>query len=230
MRRRRSRRIPFVSSGNLQLRSWSSGAIISATALRRVLDSVSAMRRMTRYAPVMIGLLAAVFTSAIAPVYAQQTVFEKVKARSSRSDKDRRLVDKEADLVFDDRTRRLVVRCATFPLDISYDSIEAITFEVTTHMRGGFLSEFVTNGLSGMPTVDDYWFLISYRTPAHEMKAHLLELSRDSSQAVMDKAHAVLGDKVKLGSFVETSDDVNTRDLQDLQSKHDLKIDKSQHP
>ena len=189
------------------------------------------MQRMTTYRLVIITFVAAaLLMPAVESAFGQQAVFAKVKARSNRSDIDRRLVDKEADLVFDDRARKLTVRSAAFPLDIAYDSVEAITFEVTTHMRGGIMSELFTEGISGMPSVNDYWFLITYRTSLGGMKAYLLEVSRDSSKAMMDKAVAVFGDKVKIASFLEVSDSVDKDGLPDVKSKHDLKIDKNQHP
>ena len=78
---------------------------------------------------------------------AQPTVFTDVKVRFNRSEKDRRLVDKVAVLVFDSAARRLVVNSPESPersLNIPYDTIQNIHFEITTHMRGGVLAELIS--------------------------------------------------------------------------------------
>src|SRR5690349_24559374 len=68
---------------------------------------------------------------------AQPVTFKDVKIRLNRSDKDRRLVDKSVELAFDDGARQLTVKGYEKPVTISYDDVQKVVFDVTTHMRGG---------------------------------------------------------------------------------------------
>src|ERR1044071_6683501 len=72
------------------------------------------------------------------------TVFKDVKIRFNRSDADPRLIDKDAVLVLDSSARKLAVTSPEKELSIPYERIRRVQFEVTRHMRGGALSEFVT--------------------------------------------------------------------------------------
>ena len=67
---------------------------------------------------------------------AQTTEFDKVKVRFNRSEKDRRMVDKDARLIFDDASRKLIVEAKERPLEVGYDEIQKVIFERTTHARG----------------------------------------------------------------------------------------------
>ena len=61
-----------------------------------------------------------------------------VKIRFSKSATDRRLVDKDADLTLDDGARKLIVKNQEHPLEVSYDDIQRVVFDVSTRMRGGW--------------------------------------------------------------------------------------------
>jgi len=60
-----------------------------------------------------------------------------VKVRFSKSATDRRLMDKDATLVFDDSARKLIVKNKERPLDIGYDDVQKVVFDMSTRMRGG---------------------------------------------------------------------------------------------
>ena len=75
-------------------------------------------------------LLAALCLTVAAPAFAQQVTFDEVKIRFQRSATDRRLVYKDADLIFDDHARRMVVRSKDRPLDVSYEDVEKVIFGV----------------------------------------------------------------------------------------------------
>ena len=95
-------------------------------------------------------LLACILSVTVANLlWAQQAVFEKVKVRFNRSEEDRRLVDKKADLILDESSQRLVVKSEHKPLDIAYDKVQKIVFDVSTHMRGGVLGDILADGSAG---------------------------------------------------------------------------------
>ena len=72
---------------------------------------------------------------------AQRTDFL-AKIRRHRSPEKRVLVDKVGTLTFDDSARRLIFEDEDGDhLDIGYDEIGKVVFEVTSHMRGGAFSQ-----------------------------------------------------------------------------------------
>jgi hypothetical protein len=175
---------------------------------------------------------------------AQQSVFTKVKVRFNRSDKDPRLIDKNADLVLDDVNRRLIVKSDERPLEVMYENVEKVVFDVTTHMRGGVLSQVLMGAPAAVPVasgasvagvalagkkVSDYWFYLSYRAD-EGTKSYLMEVSRDSSDEIMQKAKAAFGDRVTIVDFPEKATRIEKKLLKDLQSKHELEIDKANRP
>src|SRR5712672_2926415 len=98
-----------------------------------------------------------------------------VKTRVHADAKDRVLVEKGETLTFDDAQHRLILTgSASKRLDIAYDDVAKIVFEVTTHMRGGTLAEMISfagaggaiagNILAGKH-VNDYWFYLEYKKP-----------------------------------------------------------------
>src|SRR5262245_45025983 len=121
------------------------------------------MMKIYRAMGVCIFLLVAVNLS-----WSQQIVFDKVKARFSKSDNDRRLNDKNADLILDDGARQLLVKNRDKPLQVGYDAIRRIVFDVSVHMRGGALSQAL-GGFGGEAVgamhVKDFWCHIEYEAP-----------------------------------------------------------------
>ena len=71
--------------------------------------------------------------------------FSHVKIHRHRNPEDRVLVDKVGVLTFDDAGRRLTFKSgAGDTLDVSYDDVAKAIFEITSHMRGGALSQVVS--------------------------------------------------------------------------------------
>jgi hypothetical protein len=174
-----------------------------------------------------------------APGWAQQTVFNGVKTRFSKSPTDRRLVDKDADLIFDDSARKLTVKNQERPLSVAYDDIQKVVFDVSTHMRGGGMAEALSAfGVAGAITgsaiaskhVNDYWCYLEYKTPDGAVHDYMLEVPKKSSPAVIEKMQALFKEKVTTAEFPQLAADVQKDTLKDLQSKHDLKVDKKNHP
>ncbi len=166
------------------------------------------------------------------PLPAQQATFTEVKVRYNRSAQDQRLVDKNVVLTLDDAARKLIVRSEHQPLDVAYDDVQKVIFEVTGHMRGGALSQ-VIGGMVGAAIasrkVKDYWCYLEFKKPDGTVQPYLLEIDKESSDAVIEKMKAIFGHKVIIPEFEEALDiDKNT--LKALQSKHDMKVDKKNRP
>lgn len=170
---------------------------------------------------------------------AQQTVFKDVKIHRHRSADKRVLVDKFGTLTFDDSARRLVFKSvAGDDIDIGYEDIEKVVFEITTHMRGGAVPEAIKaatiagliagNAISAAH-VHDYWFYLDYRD--HDRKESvLLNVPKDLSARVVDKANSTFGARVTVTDFPEKGAGVKIEDLKAVKSKQVLKVDRKSHP
>jgi hypothetical protein len=155
-------------------------------------------------------------------------VFKGVKIRFNRSATDRRLVDKTVELIFDDTGRQISVKSSERPVTIAYDDVRKVVFDVTTHMRGGALGEII-GGIPGAileaKHVNDYWFYVEQTSGLFAV----LEIPKDSSAQVIDKAKALFGDRVSEYP-TQQGEKIEKETLKDLQSKHSLNADKKQHP
>lgn len=164
--------------------------------------------------------------------FADDAVFEHVKIHRHRSEEKRVLVDKVGVLTFDDSAKKLLFKDdAGDNIEIGYDDIGKVQFEVTTHMRGGALSQ-VLGGIPGAiiagQHVHDYWM---YVAPSKQGSEPLLvEIPKDSSEKAIQKAKGIFGDRMSVAEFSEKGEEVNKDTLKDLQSKHDLKVNKESHP
>jgi hypothetical protein len=165
-------------------------------------------------------------------VSAEQVVFDKVKTRFSKSDEDHRMVDKDADLIFDDGARHLIVRGEYRPLDISYESVQKVVFDLSTHMRGGGMSQ-VVGGMVGAAMaaehVQDYWCYFEYQDKDGTAKKYLLEIDKEHSAQVIDKMKSLFGERVLMADF-EQYPDLDKHTLKDLDSKHDFDKEKKERP
>jgi len=117
---------------------------------------------------------------------AQRTDFE-AKIRRHRSPDKRVLVDKFGTLTFDDSTRRFIFKSeAGDLLDIGYDDIGKVVFEVKTHMRGGVMSDVVqAASFPGLVAgtamaggrINNYWLYLDYKDHDGD-KSVLLEVPK----------------------------------------------------
>jgi hypothetical protein len=185
------------------------------------------MRKRSIFAFVAVCLLLAGRTSA------QQAAFPEVKTRFSKSPTDRVLVDKSAELVLDDGARQLVVKNAERPLTVGYDAIQKIVFDVSTHMRGGAMSQLI-GGVAGAviagQRVNDYWCYLEYRDSGGTVQPYMIEVPKESSANLIEKMRAVFAEKVTVTEFTEKDEPVEKSTLKELQSKHDIKVNKQNHP
>lgn len=159
---------------------------------------------------------------------AQPVVFKDVKIRYNRSAKDRRLVDKSVDLIFDDSAKQVGVKGSEKPVTIAYDDVQKVVLDVTTHMRGGALGQVlggVTGALIQAKHVNDYWFYVGQKTGAYTV----LEIPKESAPQVIEKAKSVFGDRMSEYPTLQ-GEKIEKETLKDLQSKQSLKEDKKQHP
>jgi hypothetical protein len=179
------------------------------------------------------ALVSVVVLALVESASAQQVVFKDVKARFSRSQLDRVLVDKDAELVLDDAARILSVKTERNPLKVGYDDVVKVVFDRSTHMRGGAMGTMM-GGLGGAAIsskrVEDYWCYLEYGGADGNVQRYMLEVAKESSARVIEKLRALFGDKVVVAEFKETAVALEKDTLKDLQSKHDLKVDETSHP
>jgi hypothetical protein len=172
---------------------------------------------------------------------AQQTVFKYVKIRRHRSADKRVLVDKIGALTFDDSARKLKFESdAGDHIEVEYDVVAKAVFEGTTHMRGGAISQVV----QGVPYyfagavvgaaiasehVSDHWLYLEYRN--HDQKESvLIDVPKDSSAQLIDKANTLFGSRVTVADFSEKGSEIKLNDLKALESRQKVKVDKQNHP
>ena len=172
-------------------------------------------------------------TAVSSPAWTQSVVFDDVKARFSKDAADRRLVDKDAVLVMDDNARRLIVKNHERPLDVAYDDVQTIVLDVSTHMRGGVLGALI-GGVAGIAIqakhVNDYWCYLEYSGPDGARRQYMVEVAKESSAQLIAKMQSVFPDKVKVAEFAEREEALKKETLKELQSKHDVNVDKKNHP
>lgn len=177
---------------------------------------------------IVLGFLFTFICSAMS----ENMAVQHVKIRRHRSEQKRVLVDKVGVLTFDDASKKLSFRDdAGDKLDVNYDDVARISFEVTTHMRGGALSQMI-GGIPGAiiagKHVNDYWMYVAPASGKGE--DFLMEIQKESSDKVIEKSKATFGDRATVAEFSEKGEEVDKNKLKDLQSKHDLKVNKENHP
>jgi hypothetical protein len=165
-------------------------------------------------------------------LHAQERIFEGVKIHRHRSADNRVLVDKIGALAFDDTARKLTFKShAGDNIAVGYDDVVKVVFEVTAHMRGGVLAETVPFiGIAiAAEHVNDYWFYLAYKDREVD-KSLLLEVPKNFSAQVINKANDVFGSRVTIAKFAETGIDIKKEQLKGIKSKQVLKVDKRNHP
>jgi hypothetical protein len=170
---------------------------------------------------------------------AQKTVIENVKIRRHRSAEKRVLVDKLGTLTFDDSARKLTFKSeAGDHIEVGYDDVEKVIFDVTTHMRGGAVAQviqaatmvgaIVGSAMAGAP-VSDYWLYLDYKDHGQNDTA-LLVVPKNSSVQAIGKATGTFGSRVTIADFAEKGAAIRLEDLKAVKSKQALTIDKQNHP
>jgi hypothetical protein len=156
------------------------------------------------------GLLVA--TSAILPAQAggDPVSFGKVWARGAVSRTDTRMLTTPATLVIDTVSRRLVVKSKRLPLNVSLDQVTKLTFDVSSHMRGG-----TGGGLGGLvgaaivaKGVNDHWCVIDHLDDAGVSHRYLLEVGKEQASDVLALLIRLLPSAVQEVRFTEQQREV----------------------
>jgi hypothetical protein len=162
-----------------------------------------------------------------------------VKIQRRESPKSRLLIDKSGVLTFDDIAKTLAFAGGKSDgFNVNYDDVTKAQFEVTTHMRDDGLTTAV--GLLGLTGVaahsllqhehtQDYWFYLEYKNGEHRDIA-VLEIPKDSSEAVIAKAKVQFGSRVIIPAFQEHGEPVDPQSLPDIRSKHSIRVNWKSQP
>jgi hypothetical protein len=167
----------------------------------------------------------------------EPTTFDGVKTRFSRSDTDRRLIDKDAKLILDDGAQKLTVKNDERPLEVSYNDIQKVVFDLSTRRRGVsgkggilFAASPLVGEIRAGHHVNNYWCYLEYKRPDASVQSYLLEIPKKWSPNVIDKMQALLGGKVTIAEFPEQEESIKKDTLKAVQSKDGLWIEKDLHP
>jgi hypothetical protein len=167
------------------------------------------------------------------PAYATPIVFKDVKTAFNKSPADRELAEHDAEMILDDEARTLVVKSKEHPLDVKYDDVQKVVFDTSTRMRGGKLGKGL-GGLVGASVsahhVTESWCYLEYGGKNGVATPYMLLLATDSAPAVKDKMRAVFGNKVIVAEYPTKAADIEKKTLKDIESKHDLSVDRKNHP
>jgi hypothetical protein len=148
-------------------------------------------------------------------------------------------VDKVGVLAFDDTAGDLNFKDnAHDKFEIPYDLVTKVVFEVTTHMRGGTASQVLkAAGLPGLIAgtamarghIHNYFFYLEYEKDGKDEQV-LLEVPRESSKEVIDKATKIFGTKVIISDYHEKGEQMDPAKLSAVKSKEVVRVDKHNHP
>ena len=162
------------------------------------------------------------------PAFAQQVAFPDVKVRFSRG-KDRLLVEKGADLVFDDAGKRLIVKSSDRPANVPYDKVRRIQLERS--IRGtdpGLAIAF--GGLVGAAIHDDTKLASWAYIETEDSQPLLVMIGKESTARFREKVKEAFGDRVATVEFRETAEKIEKETQKEAKVGYDVRADKQQHP
>jgi len=149
--------------------------------------------------------------------------FSDIKVRFVK-DRERKMDDKDADLTLDATARRLRVRSAQRPLDVSYDDIQKIFVEVNTfgHKAGfgaGILGVLAGGVLFGdaiatsidKPFDNDHFVLFDYKKSDGAASQYLINVDNKSVPRVLKALKNAFGDRVFVPVFDEKAESVDRK-------------------
>ena len=166
-----------------------------------------------------------------APEFGRAETFQNVSVRQYKGDKDRRLVERGADLIFDDAARRFILKSKEQPLDVPYDEITKVIFEVTEHMRGmnkkGIFGTLaggaIVGAVVGGGRVKDHLCYLEHTKGGGSPQPYVIEVARDSIDQVKAKMTTAFSGRVQIIDPLE-GEKIEKETLKDLASKHDVKV------
>ena len=192
-----------------------------------------------RYLLVLVGLLVATPGMVLAQEKGNPITFSKAWSRGSRSEKDIRMETTPADLVIDTVALRLVVNNKRLPLNIAFNQVKKLTFDVSTHMRGsgggrggglgGLLGGAVGASIEG-GTVTDHWCVIDYSDDAGLSKSYLLEVGEDQAGEVIALLTRLLPATVEEVHFAEKQHEVPKEETEPFRDDYEVTILKENCP
>jgi hypothetical protein len=125
-----------------------------------------------------------------------------------------------------------------YRLEITYENIEKVNFEITTQMHGvtigtALLSAAPFGGaIAGdaiaLRSINVCWLYLGYKASSHESSI-LLFVPKDNCKGVVDTATTALREKVKVLDYQKGAK-IDLNRLKDVNSKQIVKIDKKNHP
>jgi len=178
------------------------------------------------------GLALATSTLVAAAANAEPISFGKVWVRGAVGPKDIRMLSTPGNLAIDTVARRLVVKSKRLPLDVSLDQVRKLTFDVSSHMRGGTgggLGALVGTAIvSG--TVSDYWCVIDYVDAAGVSRLYLLEVGRDRASDVLALLTRVLPSAVQEARFTEQQREQSKDGIAPFNDSYQVTVVKENRP
>ncbi|HEY3381043.1 MAG TPA: hypothetical protein VGK32_04700 [Vicinamibacterales bacterium] len=149
---------------------------------------------------------------------------------------DPRLLDFDGELTFDDASKKLTFdagrRARDRAFEGTYDQVRRVIFDVSTTRRGGFWDKLggVAGGILSDITVANYWMCIEIAAPDGSPKMYVVEVGKDDSKAVIEKAKATFGDRVTMAEF-KAGQEIGIDKLKDRDSKHNFEYGElTNHP
>jgi hypothetical protein len=171
-------------------------------------------------------MLAAASAWAQAP--ATRTVFPDVKIRFSRGN-DRLLVEKGADLVFDDAANRLMLKSGDRPFDAPYDAVRKVVLERS--LRGTDPTwALAAGGLVGAALHPDVAVASWAYIESEGSPPLLLLVSKESAPRLREKMLAAFTSRVTVAQFPEMPQKIDVKTLKEATASYDVRADKTQHP
>lgn len=163
--------------------------------------------------------------------------FDKAWVRASRSEKDIRMETMPADLVIDTVGQRMVVKNKRRPLNIGLNQVKKVTFDKSTHMRGGsggggaggLLGGVIAAKIQG-GSVSDHWCVIEYLDDAGVSRGFLLEVGDAQAADVIALLTRLLPSAVEDVRFAEEEHEVSKEGMASFDDDYDVDILKKNCP
>ncbi len=162
---------------------------------------------------------------------AQSVSFPGVRLRIHAGENKPVLIEKKGELTFDDAGKKLLFQAGDHSFEATYDTVRRVVFDESTHMRGGLGQGIggIVGALMSSKRISDYWMYIESAGLRGSGTKHMLEIPRESSSQVQDKAKQLFGDRVGV-TEVRIGTPIDKKTLKDIDSKHTFKMDRKNRP
>ena len=141
-----------------------------------------------------------------------------------------------ADLVIDTVGQRLAVKNKRLPLNINLSQVKKLTFDVSSHMRGGkgdggggLLGGVIAAKIQG-GSVTDHWCVIEYVDDAGASHRYLLEVSNEQASDVLALLKRLLPSAVEDVRFAEEQREVSKEGMAPFDDDYDVTVLKKNCP